>query len=425
MKKTILLFFLTGFSVLTASSQAIFKNMKSTVLNGERQIKILPPRDYGANPEQVYPLIIVLDGDYLFEPVAGNVDYLSYFDQMPESIVVGINMLQSRYTETEVDQNSGLPMPDGQKFMDFVMEVKEKMEKDYRIAPFTVMVGQDITANFATFYLMRDLIPIEAFIQIKPEYSKLIQANLVPKLQRRKKINFFYVGTTATDTSMDGMITNQVDTTGVGGIRTNIQLDKFEGTNKYSVASNAIPNGLQFVFRNYAIIDDEFIEDLASEEEVVEETETLDPAQELETDLPETMETETAEDGEEAEVEEEKPKKRSEQLNAVNKLIEKQKLIYKTYGFIQKHRLVDIVKLANLLIEREDWDSLINLGELTSKEHPEKLYGDFLQGLGYEGIGRVQRAIKSYEKAYTLQPAAGVNLEIVLDRIALLKEARD
>ena len=36
------------------------------------------------------PLILVLDGDYLFEPFSGCVDYLSYWDEIPEAIVVGI-----------------------------------------------------------------------------------------------------------------------------------------------------------------------------------------------------------------------------------------------------------------------------------------------------------------------------------------------
>jgi predicted alpha/beta superfamily hydrolase len=427
--KTLLLSFLIGLCCLTGFSQAIYTKVKSTVLNGERSIKVLPPRNYGVNPDQVYPLILVLDGDYLFEPVAGMVDYLSYWDQMPESIVVGINMLQSRYEETSIDENTGLPKEEGLKFMDFVMEVKQKMEKDYRVAPFTVMVGKDLTANFSSFYLMRDLIPIEAFIHIKPEYTETIEANLMSKLQRRRKINFFYVGTTGKDDSMDEYIINQVDTTGVGGIRTNIKLEKFKGTNDYSVAGNAIPAGLQFIFKTYALIDDETIEEFVAEgAETVEEKESQESTETLEL-TPVTEQESTAEEVQEGEIAEEiveeEPKKRSEQLNAVNKLLEKQKLIFKTYGFMQPHRLVDIDKMAQLLIEREDWDALIDLGQFADRELPEICYGEYLQGVGYEMLGRNYRAIKSYEKAYALKPAAGITTDMLLDRIAILKEKKD
>ncbi|MGB3591140.1 MAG: esterase [Nonlabens sp.] len=421
------------FSVsLTVSSQAIYRNVKSKVLNGERKIKILPPRNYGENPEKTYPLIIVLDGDYLFEPVAGNVDYLSYWDQMPESIVLGVNMLQSRYTETDIDPNNGLPRENGQKLMDFLMELKDMMEKDYRVAPFTVMVGQDITANFSSFYLMRDKIPIEAFIHIRPEYTDLIKANLDVQLQKRQKINFFYAGTTAKDTSIDGLLVNQIDTTGTGGLKTNIKIEKFEGTNQYSVATNAIASGLQFIFKSYSIIDEDTIKELTAQGDTDMAAPAVEKFEPVESDKGDTSEPQatseeavenenTTDGGEEISS---KPKKRSEQLNAVNKLIAKQRLIYKTYGFIEPHKLVDVVKLADVLIEREDWDQLIKLGDFAHREFETLLYGEFIQGFGYERIGRVSRAIKSYEKAYILEPTAGISADDVLDRIEALK-ARD
>ena len=40
-----------------------------------------------------YPLIIVLDGDYLFDITSGSVDYLSYWGDIPENIVVDITDL--------------------------------------------------------------------------------------------------------------------------------------------------------------------------------------------------------------------------------------------------------------------------------------------------------------------------------------------
>ena len=35
-----------------------------------------------------YPLMIVMDGDYLFDITSGSVNYLSYWGDIPENIVV-------------------------------------------------------------------------------------------------------------------------------------------------------------------------------------------------------------------------------------------------------------------------------------------------------------------------------------------------
>lgn len=78
-------------------SQVIYEEINSKKLNSTRQIKIQLPRNYEENTQKKYPIILVLDGDYLFEPVAGNVDFYSYWEDMPQSIVVGIMQGDKRY----------------------------------------------------------------------------------------------------------------------------------------------------------------------------------------------------------------------------------------------------------------------------------------------------------------------------------------
>ena len=74
--KKITLTSLALFFCALAYSQALYRTYPSEILDEERQVKILKPRSYNKNPDKTYPLVIVLDGDYLFEPVAGNVDIL-------------------------------------------------------------------------------------------------------------------------------------------------------------------------------------------------------------------------------------------------------------------------------------------------------------------------------------------------------------
>ena len=89
MKKALLLLF----GVLYCASnyaQITYEELESYELNQTRQLKIKLPKDYDEDSELKHPVIVVFDGDYLFEPVIGQVDFQTYFDDMPGSIVVGV-----------------------------------------------------------------------------------------------------------------------------------------------------------------------------------------------------------------------------------------------------------------------------------------------------------------------------------------------
>ncbi len=86
-----LLIFVLLVAPLLSSAQTLYETISSEKLGETREIKIQLPRNYEENTEKTYPVILVLDGDYLFEPMAGNVDYSSYWEDAPEMIVVGVN----------------------------------------------------------------------------------------------------------------------------------------------------------------------------------------------------------------------------------------------------------------------------------------------------------------------------------------------
>jgi hypothetical protein len=62
-------FFLTFLITASLSSQTKYELIDSKWL-GNRELKIQLPRTYDETTEQVYPLFLILDGDYLFETVA-------------------------------------------------------------------------------------------------------------------------------------------------------------------------------------------------------------------------------------------------------------------------------------------------------------------------------------------------------------------
>ena len=86
----------------TISSHRLLDTISSKYLKSDRAIKIQLPRSYEMETKKSYPLIIVMDGDYLFDITSGSVDYLSYWGDIPENIVVGVNQFGSRYEDSSV-----------------------------------------------------------------------------------------------------------------------------------------------------------------------------------------------------------------------------------------------------------------------------------------------------------------------------------
>ena len=118
--KQILFIFCLFLSINCIEAQVKYETIESTKLGETREIKIQLPRGYDANDDKRYPLFVVLDGDYLFELVAGNVDYYSYWEDMPESIVVGINQVDSRFEDTMYSEQNSLPIESGASFYEFI-----------------------------------------------------------------------------------------------------------------------------------------------------------------------------------------------------------------------------------------------------------------------------------------------------------------
>lgn len=372
-----------------AAAQALYRAFPSAVLKEDRNLKILKPRNYSNNTKKYYPLIIVLDGDYLFEPVAGAVDYLSYWDQMPESFVVGINQGSSRYDDTNLNIKTGFPDQNAMKFMDFIIELKETMMDEYRVVPFTVIVGKDINANLASFYLMKKEIEVNALIQVAPEYTTIIQKNLIEKINQLAQNQFFYAAIAENESLASQIISTKVDSMQVSNTPANFKYEKITGANEYTVATQAIPRGLEFIFKKYQLVDKH---QLAKDHPIPELTE---------------------DEGE--------PKKERESIPVLKDLILKYETINELYGINPKIRIIDLVTIAEFAIAREDWDQLIDIGRLAEKEHKNLLYGHYLQGLGYEGMGRFSRAIKELNAAYSLNPAAGITKEMILDKVEYLQ----
>ena len=183
MKKLILFFLFVCTNLLF--SQKVTDTISSQKLNEDRQIFIGLPPSYDKNPDQKYPILLLLDGDFLFDPFQGALSYAYYWDDIPEVIIVGISQNKNNERETDcmADETTGLPSEKGESFYEFIgMELIPYIQKKYRTAPFKIIAGLDTTAAFSNFYLYKDNPVFDAYISLSPELATGMEDQIPDRL---------------------------------------------------------------------------------------------------------------------------------------------------------------------------------------------------------------------------------------------------
>ena len=370
MQRLIFLFVLV-FSIHQINAQILYKNFESTKLGESRQLKIQLPRGYDNNDKK-YPIIVVFDGDYLFEMVAGNVDYYSYWEDMPEAIVVGINQLDKRDSDTMYSEQNSLPIESGAEFFEFVgMELIPYIEKTYRTENFRVAVGHGATANFINYYMLKEAPLFQSYIVLSPDLAPDMAGFLSERLSAIETKTFYYLATSSNDVSMLKEKTEALNTTLSSIDNKNVfrSFDNFEGPSHYSLPAHAIPKALENTFLVFQPI---------SKKEYKETILNL----------------------------EESP---------VDYLIEKYQTIEDLFGIKKQILINDFRAIAAAINKKENYEYFEQLGKLARKEYPDTLLGNYYLGRFYEETGETKKAMKTYQSAYVLEEIGGITKDMVLE----------
>ena len=133
--KKIFFFLLLVFVNTVFSQKRVTDTISSQKLGENREITIGLPPSYEKNSAKKYPILLLLDSDFLFDPFQGALSYGYYWDDLPEVIIVGINQNKNNERETDctVDEKTGLPSEKGGNFFEFIgMELLPYIQKKYR-----------------------------------------------------------------------------------------------------------------------------------------------------------------------------------------------------------------------------------------------------------------------------------------------------
>ncbi|HMQ44336.1 MAG: esterase [Confluentibacter sp.] len=376
--KHILYVLLLFCSLNYVEAQVKYESIESAKLGQTRELKIQLPRSYSNNTDKKYPLFIVLDGDYLFEAVAGNVDYYSYWEDMPEAIVVGINQFDTRDDDCLYSEQNSLPIEKGAAFFEFIgMELIPHLEKKYRSANFRVAVGHGETANFINYFLLKPQPVFKAYIAISPELAPKMLEYIPEVLGKTPSKLFYYLANTNNDSASIKKMTEALhaDISALENKNLTYKFNSFEGPSHYSVPTHAIPNAIEKIFKVFQPINKE------------EYTETI-------------LKLETS---------------------PVTYLEDKYKTIDESFG-IKKQILVNDFKAIAAAIEKnKKFEHYEALGKLARDAYPKTLLGNYYLARFYEESGDTKKAMRTYQSAFTLEEIAGLTKDLMLEKAEAIK----
>lgn len=379
MKKIILSLLL--FISFQSFSQKITDTIVSQKLKEDREFTVSLPESYSNNKTKKYPVLVLLDGDYLLDPFQGALNYGAYWDDLPEVIIVGItqNKKDERYSDCTFDSETGLLDGKGERFFEFIgLELLPYIEKTYRIAPFKIISGHDVTAGFLNFYLYKDQPLFDAYISLSPEFPPQMEEIIPKRLSAINQPIFYYQATADGDlkTTQERIIKLDSAAATIKKPNLNYLFDSFKGASHYSLVLHAIPNALYQFFGVYQPISvSEFNEKIAI--------------------LP---------------------------SGYVKYLENKYEIIEKSFAIKMPIRINDFKAIEAAILKNKAYNELDALSNLAQKNYPKSMLADYELGLMFEKLGDNKKALKSYQIAYQKEEIGNLTKDMMLNKVDDLKK---
>ena len=388
MTKHIFNILLFVFAINSLSSQTldslnvsrINDTITSKYLNEKRSLEIQLPRSYYVKSEKNYPLMIVLDGDYMFNIVAGSVDYLSYWGDIPENLVVGINQKNSRFDDSSVlDNITYTPISSTASFYDFIInEIIPYFSENYRISNFRIIVGQERTANFANFFLLKQNPKIRGVISISPKISKNMNRYLAGNLS---KINSKIVYTlSSSKKDFESIFKNvselEISLDSIENKNFKFESLIFDNENHYILPSLSVPKSIRSTYSMYSDIDKVEYDSIISK---------LDKS-------------------------------------PIDYLKNRYKRIKDFYDEDKTISVNDFMAIEEYIEENEFFNLYNDLSELAKQEHPGTVLASYYKGRFMEETGDPEKAMYIYRSAYNMMEVEGLTKEYLLQLAESIKE---
>lgn len=352
----------------------------SKYLNEKRSFEIQLPRSYNIESDKNYPLMIVLDGDYMFNMVAGSVDYLSYWGEIPENIVVGINQRETRTKDTNIFDNiTHTPISSTSSFYDFIVnEIIPYFSKNYRISNFRVIVGQGSTANFSNFFLLKQNPLIRGIISISPTLSKNMNQYLKEYLTKANSKIVYTLSSSEKDfeTIFNEVLELKNSLDSINNKNFKFKTYIFENENHYILPSVSIPKSIRTTYSMYSDIDKSEYDSIIS-------------------NLNESP---------------------------IDYLRNKYELISTFYDIDKTISVNDFMAIERYIEENEYFKFYDELSKLAFEEYPKTILPSYYKGRYLEETGNYEKAMHIYRSAYIMNEVIGLKKDYLLELADKIQE---
>ncbi|SDR80683.1 hypothetical protein SAMN04515667_0720 [Formosa sp. Hel1_31_208] len=364
------------------SAQVTYEKFESRKLNSTRQLKIKLPDNYDPESELKHPVIIVFDGEYLFEPVGGQVSFQTYFDEMPESIIVGVIHGKERFYDSYFDEVSGLPVESGQRFYNFIaQELIPYLDANYNTSKFKVAVGHNVMGNFINAFLFHETPVFQAYINLSPDFKGAMSQNVVTRLEWLDKDIFYYMATSDKDIKpiRQTIRTTNTSINAIDNQHLTYYYDELKGDSHYQLVTGALSKAMDRIFELYKPLDEKELK-----EKVLPYEGTLD-----------------------------------------DYIVDRYERIDELFGIFKPISEKELEQLITVAEKREDLESVYKIGKLADKLNPNSSFGTYYMALYAEKLGKTKRAVKLYESALGLEDMAHIDREFIMSHLDGLKVAEE
>ena len=373
MKKiTLLLFvFISTFSF----SQTFKDSINSKKLLEIRELTISVPESFSRNPKKAYPLLVLLDGDYLFSAFDGALKYGNYWDDLPEMIIVGVsqNKNSERFDDCAISTETGLPEKKGEKFFEFIGgELLPYIESKYTIAPLKIIAGHDVTAGFINLFLYKDKPLFNGYIALSPEMGMNMEAYIPQRLATFNNNVFYYHSSAGGDLKAMKETSQLLDQNikAVNNPKLNYKYDEFPDASHYSVVLYSIPNALYHFFESFRPITS-----VEYKDKIVK--------------LP---------------------------SGYVDYLKDKYDMIESSLGIKVPVRINDFRAIEAAINKNNAINDYEKLAQIANKNYPKTMLGEYYMAKYYEGNGDLKKATKSYQNAFGMEEIGDLTKDMMLDK---------
>ena len=365
----------------SAFSQSFVEQFKSVKLNESRDIRVKLPASFKSNPEKKYPLILVLDSEYLYPVFEGNLHFGNYWDDMPEAILVGINQNKNnqREADCEFDPRNGLPAGKGGAFFEFIgTELIPYLEKKYQVGTFKTIAGIDSSAALLNAFLYKEIPLFNAYISLSPDLQLRMEERIPKRLSELQTPIYYYSATSDGDLKKFQKQIKTLDQNmqPVKNDFVNYKFDDFKNANHYTIAMLGIPQALNQIFQVYQPI-------------------STKEYQEKIVILPQDY---------------------------VKYLTDKYDAIEKNLGIKMNVRLRDFKAIETAINKNERFEEYEQLAQISGQQYEKTMMYDYHMAIYWEKRNEIKKAIKNYENAFVKEEIGNLTKAMMMAKAEELKQ---